>query len=59
MSLRILYWNTGGLNDTKFTQFRRNACNADTDIYFIVEAGAVTEANEFYQTSGYVSHILN
>ena len=56
--LSILYWNAGGLSNDKFLQFKRSICQIDVDLYVIVEAGAATEFSEFYQTTGYCSHIL-
>lgn len=51
-SLRICFWNAGGLTRTKFTELLHLLETFDTDAFMAAEAGACTE-NDFYSTSGY------
>jgi hypothetical protein len=46
-SIRILYWNAGGLNSSNFLEFRHLVFIEDADVYFIVEAGLATESPDF------------
>ena len=57
-SLRVLYWNAGDLNNSKFLQFKRNVIEFDADVYFTVEAGASTENIEFFRISNYINYVL-
>lgn len=52
-SLRIIYWNAGGLNDVKFVQFKWSVFKEDVDIFFLVEAGVATENPDFCQMNDY------
>lgn len=56
--LRILYWNAGGLSNTKFLEFKQSIYSTDADIYFIVEAGLASDNPEFFQSRGYNTKTL-
>lgn len=56
--LRILYWNAGGLSNTKFLELKQSIYSTDADIYFIVEAGLASDNPEYYQSRGYNTKLL-
>ncbi|GFY69535.1 hypothetical protein TNIN_498021 [Trichonephila inaurata madagascariensis] len=51
--LCILFWNAGGLNNSKFSELKTNILKLDADIIFIVEADASADATFFYQIPDY------
>lgn len=56
--LKVIFWDAGGLSDTKFLEFKRRVLTEDADIYVIVEAGAATDTPYLYTTAGYSNRIL-
>lgn len=56
--LRTMFWNADGLTQDKFSEFKQIVTSNDIDIYAIVEAGASTNNELFFQLPGYQKYVL-
>ncbi|XP_050507930.1 uncharacterized protein LOC126885406 [Diabrotica virgifera virgifera] len=56
--LKVIFWNAGGLSNSKFLELKRSVLENNVDIYVIVEAGAATDTPHLYSTVGYSTHVL-
>ena len=56
--LKVLFWNAGGLNHAKFSELKHIIHRQAIDVFIVTEAGAATDNTEFYQLSGYTTHII-
>ena len=56
--LCILFWNAGGLSNSKHAELKVNAFRHDADIIIIVEAGASTDATCFYEITDYSLYVI-
>ena len=52
----ILFWNTGGLNDSTSTEFKKIRYDNDADVFIIVEVGKASEYLQYYNTPSYSIH---
>ncbi|XP_072375530.1 uncharacterized protein [Diabrotica undecimpunctata] len=55
---KVIFWNAGGLSNSKFLELKRSVLEKNVDIYVIVEAGAATDTPHLYSTVGYSTHVL-
>ncbi|XP_050503507.1 uncharacterized protein LOC126882577 [Diabrotica virgifera virgifera] len=56
--LKVMFWNAGGLSNSKFLELKRSVLEKNVDIYVIVEAGTATDTPHLYSIVGYSTHVL-
>ena len=56
--LRILFWNAGGLNTSKFCEFKTQVLTFDADVFILVEAGASTDSSDCFNVTNYTNYVL-
>lgn len=57
-SLHIVFWNAGGLNYVKFSEFKTILSKYNADVFIIVEAGASTDSPHLYEVANFNINVL-
>lgn len=57
-TITALFWNAGGLSSDKFSELKTILTRENGDVFAIVEAGASTDALEYYRHRNFVLYAL-